>query len=157
MTARGEKPGDYIHGTVPGTGAAPRRTEPAAIGREVVSQKTDRAARLARTLVHYLGRIIGKERAMTAPALSRLIGAPDAGTCQPLREAAKVLLVRHGIPIVSGPGGFFIARTRQELYDYKANLESRMMGLSRDIEAINGILSRKNMLENVEPEQQALF
>lgn len=151
--------GDRIHTSVPGREFPdPRRTGPVPVGREVVGTgtgatvKNNRASRIARRLVHYLGRILGRENARTSHELCRLMHIESSGTNQPLREAAKILLVRHSVPIISCSRGFFVAVTRQELYDYRANLEARMAGLARDIEAVNGILRRGNILENVKLE-----
>lgn len=158
--------GDRIHSTIPSAGSTRRRDGLKRCGlvatecREVVGQRTDKASRIARTLVHYLGRIVGKENAMTAPQLARLCGVLDTGTCQPLREAAKILLVRHGIPIISCWKGFFVATTQQELYDYRQSLEHRMQGLGRDIEAVNSAITKMRMDEKKhiwQPTQKGLF
>lgn len=118
-----------------------------------------KAARIARVLVHYLGRMAGKRNAMTAPEIARLCNVRTTGTCQPIRHAAKILLCQESIPLVSCSKGFYVATTRQELYDYKAHLEARMTGLGRDVEAVKAILRRGNVLENVnlDPVQKEMF
>lgn len=144
-----------VHSNVPGV--APEIAAPMPQCREVGGKS--KAARIARVLVHYLGRMVGKRNAMTAPEIAHLCNVRTTGTCQPIRHAAKILLCQEGIPLVSCSKGFYIATTRQELYDYKAHLEARMTGLGRDVEAVKAILRRGNVLENVNLEkvQQDLF
>jgi len=74
---------------------------------------------------------------VTAKDLAERLGTTERG----IRHASKELL-EEGIAVVSGPQGFFMARSRVELAAYLDNLVARMQGIERDVRAVERILGR---------------
>lgn len=96
--------------------------------------------RLVRELRSILPQITGREHVKSAPEIMQLVGQEAVGTCQPLRMAAKILLVEEGIPVVSISKGFFVATKPRELIEYQTHLRARMEGLQRDVDAVEKCL-----------------
>ncbi|KKL56446.1 hypothetical protein LCGC14_2245340 [marine sediment metagenome] len=85
--------------------------------------------RLRKFVQHHLQ---GKENAMKSGAIMNTLGFPASGTNQKLRKAGKLLLREENIPLVSGPSGFYVAKTVDELNEYLQNLEARRKGIEKN-------------------------
>ena len=88
------------------------------------------------------GNMKGKQNAMKSGAIMHSMGFHAGGTNQKLRAAAKLLLREEKIPLISGPSGFYVAQTIDELVEYERNLESRKRGIQESQDAVREIRDR---------------
>lgn len=79
----------------------------------------------------------GKENAIKSHELAKMIGIKSTATNQQIRKACKELLVEDRVPILSCSKGFFKAQDREEILEFQKSLASRMVGIQRDIMALN--------------------
>ncbi len=84
----------------------------------------------------------GKENAMKSGALMNSMGFKAGGTNEKLRSAAKVLLREEGMPLISGNSGFYMAQTKDELYEYLQNLKARRKGIEENENAVRDIMDK---------------
>jgi len=89
----------------------------------------------------------GKDNAIVSGKLASLIGIDATGTNQKIRKACKELLI-EGEAVVSCTKGFYIAENVQELKEYQSNIVNRIIGMERDVKAINHLI-----VEMEEPEE----
>jgi len=88
----------------------------------------------------------GKNNAQVSGKLADFIGLDSTSTNQPIRAAAKELL-EEGVPVFSCVKGFYLAENPRERDDFVANLEMRIQGLRRDINAARRIkFTKEGML-----------
>lgn len=93
-----------------------------------------------------LRQMIGEENVRTSGEIADMIGIPRKGNNEPIRKAAKELLCEEGIAVVSSVRGFYVADTPEEVDACVENLQARIAGIERDIEALRGAkLGKKAM------------
>ena len=92
--------------------------------------------RLRELVRHHLQ---GKENAMKSGAIMNRLGFRAGTTNRKLRQATKLLLQEEKVPLVSGPSGFYVAKTIEELNEYLQNLEARRKGIEESEMAVRAI------------------
>jgi len=79
----------------------------------------------------------GKDNAIHASGLESTLGMDVGHTQEPTRDLIRKALINNELPIGSIPNsGYFLIHNEQEYKEVIANLEDRMQGLRRRIEAI---------------------
>ncbi len=86
-------------------------------------------------LINALGN--GKGSAIHARDLESTLGMDIGHTQEPTRDLIRKAIINNELPIGSIPNvGYFLIHTEQEYQEVIANLEDRMKGLKRRIDAI---------------------
>jgi hypothetical protein len=96
------------------------------------------AAKIAERVAHEFG-VFDAEPV----ELKRMFGG---GTFQKIRQVCKELLEEDGVAVLAGPKGFYVAENIGEVHVYEQNIESRMSGLQRILDATAEV--KKNMYED---------
>ncbi len=116
-----------------------------------VPETADQKGISVHSVLHRLRRIAqgeslrGKENTMKSGALMNSMGFKAGGTNEKLRSAAKVLLREEGMPLISGNSGFYMAQTKDELYEYLQNLKARRKGIEENENAVRDIMAKWEM------------
>lgn len=121
-----------------------------------------KAEEVAERLIEMAAHLKGEHKTATTGELADRLGIRRTGTNQKVREAMKINLVEKHIPFVSTTKGFYLAADKTDLLKYRESLLSRMKALGRDIHAIDIILAKADIHEELglkEPvlEQSELF
>jgi len=86
---------------------------------------------------------IGKKNAITTYKLAKLMDIEITNTNERIRFAMKRLRCEFEKPVVSCSKGMYIARNREEVLEYKEDLNVRMLGLEKNIRALDKILEAR--------------
>jgi hypothetical protein len=78
-------------------------------------------------LIQILG--VGRRNALTSPDIQRRLGLPREQTSESTRGLVLHAIEEHGVPIVSGGRGYWIAESQSEVDDYLGSLEARIVGV----------------------------
>ncbi|MHC4175906.1 MAG: hypothetical protein ACYSWU_00255 [Planctomycetota bacterium] len=93
----------------------------------------------AKILVEEL--FIGKENARKASELEWALIIPRSRTAAKVRELAREANLA-GHPVVSGPDGFWLARTFEEIREYEQSLISRAMAILQRASALADVVPK---------------
>lgn len=115
--------------------------------------KTSRrcAHEIAQAIISIRDRLHGKAMATTSSVIAEYIGVGKDGTNQHIREAAKIVLVEHGFPLISCSKGFYFAATHDELREFSLHMEARIAGMQRSVDAIGTLIEKRSGWDDKQP------
>jgi hypothetical protein len=78
----------------------------------------------------------GRDAALTSWEIQRRLGFPRQRTSESVRALVQFAVNKHHHLILSGPKGFWMAGSREEVVDAIRGLEVRRVGLQRRIHSL---------------------